>query len=87
MADIGRMGPGPTRAQVREYVLTMLEGLAGLAESVQDQHTRDRVRDFADHLVMSWSSRPEAADHPEAPAVALGERVASGSAGVNGRPR
>jgi acyl-CoA synthetase (AMP-forming)/AMP-acid ligase II len=37
----------------------MLEGLSGLAESVHDQHTRDRVLDFADHLVMSWSSKAE----------------------------
>jgi acyl-CoA synthetase (AMP-forming)/AMP-acid ligase II len=54
------MAPPPNLAQVREYVLTMLEGLASLAESVEDQHTRDRVRDFADHLVMSWAPKPEA---------------------------
>ncbi|MEI9890094.1 MAG: class I adenylate-forming enzyme family protein [Caulobacteraceae bacterium] len=54
------MAPTPNREQVREYVLTMLEGLSGLAESVQDQHTRDRVRDFADHLMMSWAPKPEA---------------------------
>jgi acyl-CoA synthetase (AMP-forming)/AMP-acid ligase II len=60
MASIRRMAPPPNLAQVREYVLTMLEGLASLAESVEDQHTRDRVRDFADHLMMSWAPRPEA---------------------------
>ena len=60
MANISRMGPKPSLAQVREYVLTMLEGLSGLAETVEDAHTRDRVRDFADHLMMSWSPKSEA---------------------------
>lgn len=60
MANIRRMTPTPTLAQVRDYVLTMLEGLSSLADSVDDSHTRDRVRDFADHLIMSWAPRPEA---------------------------
>jgi long-chain acyl-CoA synthetase len=60
MANVRRIAPVPTPAQVREYVLTMLEGLSSLAETVHDQHTRDRVRDFADHLVMSWSPRSAA---------------------------
>ena len=60
MANVRRIAPAPTLAQVREYVLTMLEGLSNLAETVNDQHTRDCVRDFADHLVMSWSPRSEA---------------------------
>lgn len=59
MVSIRRMAPTPTLAQVREYVLTMLEGLSNLAESVDDRHTRDRVSEFADHLMMSWSPRPE----------------------------
>jgi acyl-CoA synthetase (AMP-forming)/AMP-acid ligase II len=57
--NVRRMSARPNLAQVREYVLTMLDGLSSLADSVQDRHTRDRVRDFADHLVMSWSPRPE----------------------------
>jgi acyl-CoA synthetase (AMP-forming)/AMP-acid ligase II len=60
MANIRRMAPTPTLAQVRDYVLTMLEGLSSLADSVDDQHTRDRIQDFSDHLMMSWSPRPEA---------------------------
>lgn len=92
MANVRRIAPTPTLAQVREYVLTMLEGLSTLADSVDDQHTRDRVRDFADHLVMSWSPRSDsllrqdfgrldeliaahAAEHPDAPAAALGDLV------------
>jgi acyl-CoA synthetase (AMP-forming)/AMP-acid ligase II len=86
------MAPEPTLAQVREYILTMLEGLTSLAETVDDLHTRDRVRDFADHLMASWSPRSQlllrqefgrldqlvaahAAEHPDLPAAALGERV------------
>ena len=34
-----RGGASPTREQVREYVLTMLEGLSGLAASVNDLET------------------------------------------------
>jgi acyl-CoA synthetase (AMP-forming)/AMP-acid ligase II len=92
MANIRRMAPEPTLAQVREYILTMLEGLTSLAETVDDLHTRDRVRDFADHLMASWSPRSQlllrqefgrldqlvaahAAEHPDLPAAALGERV------------
>jgi len=92
MAHIRRMAPAPSLAQVREYVLTMLEGLSNLADTVEDGHTRDRVKDFADHLMMSWSPRPEAllrqdfgrldeliaahaAENPDAPAAAHGERV------------
>ncbi len=60
MADIERMAATPTLAQVRDYVLTMLEGLSSLAHSVDDQHTGDRIRDFSDHLIMSWAPRPEA---------------------------
>ena len=60
MANIRRMAPTPSPAQVREYVLTMLDGLSTLAESVEDLHTRDRVRDFTDHLVMSWAPKTEA---------------------------
>ena len=59
MADVRRMAPEPTLAQVREYVLTMLEGLSSLAETVDDLQTRDRVRDFADHLMASWSPRSQ----------------------------
>ena len=59
MANIRRMSPPPTLAQVREYVLTMLEGLSSLAETVDDQHTRDRVRDFADHLIAGWSPKSQ----------------------------
>jgi acyl-CoA synthetase (AMP-forming)/AMP-acid ligase II len=59
MANIRRMAPEPTLAQVREYVLTMLEGLSNLAETVDDLHTRDRVRDFAHHLMTSWSPRSQ----------------------------
>jgi acyl-CoA synthetase (AMP-forming)/AMP-acid ligase II len=59
MANIRRMAPEPTLAQVREYVLTMLEGLSSLAETVDDLHTRDRVRDFTDHLMASWSPRSQ----------------------------
>ena len=65
MANIRRIAPTPNLAQVREYVLTMLEGLSSLAESVQDRHTRDRVRDFADHLVMSWAPKTEALLHQD----------------------
>jgi acyl-CoA synthetase (AMP-forming)/AMP-acid ligase II len=92
MASIRRMAPEPTLAQVRDYVLTMLEGLSSLAETVDDLQTRDRVRDFADHLMASWSPRSQlllrqdfgrldqmvaahAAEHPDLPAAALGERV------------
>ena len=57
MASIRRMAPPPTLAQVRDYILTMLEGLSSLAETVEDMPTRDRVRDFADHLMTSWSPR------------------------------
>jgi long-chain acyl-CoA synthetase len=60
MANIRRMAPTPTLAQVRDYVLTMLEGLSSLADSVEDLHTRDRIRDFSDHLMMSWAPLPEA---------------------------
>ena len=94
MANIRRMAPEPTLAQVRDYVLTMLDGLSNLAETVDDLHTRDRVRDFADHLLASWSPPSQqllrqdfgrldqlvaahAAEHPDVPAVALGERVLS----------
>jgi acyl-CoA synthetase (AMP-forming)/AMP-acid ligase II len=86
------MAPEPTLAQVRDYVLTMLEGLSSLAETVDDGRTRDQVRDFAHYLMMSWSPRSEAllreefgrvdelvaahaAEHPDFPAAALGERV------------
>jgi acyl-CoA synthetase (AMP-forming)/AMP-acid ligase II len=86
------MAPPPTLAQVRDYILTMLEGLSSLAETVEDMPTRDRVRDFADHLMTSWSPRSEsllhqefgrldqlvaahAVEHPDSPAVALGDRV------------
>jgi acyl-CoA synthetase (AMP-forming)/AMP-acid ligase II len=92
MASIRRMAPPPTLAQVREYILTMLEGLSSLAETVDDTRTCDRVRDFANHLMMGWSPRSEAllrqefgrldqlvaahaAEHPDAPAAALGDRV------------
>jgi acyl-CoA synthetase (AMP-forming)/AMP-acid ligase II len=92
MASIRRMAPPPTLAQVRDYILTMLEGMSNLAETVDDMRTRDRVRDFADHLMMGWSPRSEAllreefgrldqlvaahaAEHPDAPAAALGDRV------------
>lgn len=94
MANIRRMAPPPTLAQVRDYILTMLEGLSALAETVEDLQTRDRVRDFSDHLLMSWSPKSEAlllqefgrldqlvaahaAEHPDAPAAALGDRVLS----------
>jgi acyl-CoA synthetase (AMP-forming)/AMP-acid ligase II len=86
------MAPPPTLAQVRDYILTMLEGLSSLAETVDDMPTRDRVREFADHLMLGWSPRSEsllhqefgrldqlvsahAAEHPDAPAAALGDRV------------
>jgi len=86
------MAPPPTLAQVRDYILTMLEGLSSLAETVDDLHTCARVRDFADHLMSGWSPRSEAllrqefgrldqlvaahaAEHPDAPAAALGDRV------------
>lgn len=92
MASIRRMAPEPTLAQVRDYVLNMLEGLSALAETVDDQRTSDQVRDFAGHLMMSWAPRSEAllrqdfgrldelvaahaAEHPDAPAAVLGERV------------
>ncbi|MGZ6010685.1 MAG: class I adenylate-forming enzyme family protein [Caulobacteraceae bacterium] len=92
MASIRRMGPEPSLAQVRDYVLTMLEGLSSLAETVDDQQTSDRVRAFADQLMMSWSPKSQAllrrdfgrldelvalhaAEQPDAPAAALGERV------------
>ncbi len=92
MASIRRMAPPPSLAQVRDYILTMLEGLSSLAETVEDLQTRDRVRDFSDHLMMGWSPRSEtllrqefgrldqlvaahAAEHPDAPAVALGDRI------------
>jgi long-chain acyl-CoA synthetase len=92
MANIRRMAPAPNPAQVREYVLTMLDGLSTLAESVEDLHTRDRMRDFADHLMMSWAPKTEAlmrqdfgrldelvaahaAEHPDIPALVMGEQV------------
>jgi hypothetical protein len=49
------MAQEPTLAQVRDYVLTMLDGLSDLAETVDDRRTRDEIRDFADHLLASWS--------------------------------
>ena len=61
MASVRRMTPEPSLAQVRDYVLNMLEGLSSLAETVDDLHTRDRVRDLAEHLMMSWSPGSEAA--------------------------
>jgi len=92
MANIRRMAPAPSPAQIRDYILTMIEGLSALAETADDLQTRDRMRDFADHLMMSWSPRFEAllrqefgrldelvaahaAEHPDAPAAALGDRV------------
>ena len=60
MANIRRMAPEPSLAQVRDYVLTMLDGLSNLAETVGDLHTRDQVRNFADRLMMGWSPRSEA---------------------------
>ena len=92
MADIQRMAPEPTPAQVRDYILTMLEGLSTLAETTDDLPTRDRLRELANHLMMSWSPRSEAllrqdfarldelvaahaAELPDAPAAALGDRV------------
>ena len=94
MASIRRMAPEPTLAQVRDYVLSMLDGLSNLTETVDDLRTRDRVRDFANHLMASWSPRSQqllredfgrldqlvaahAAEHPDIPAAALGERVLS----------
>jgi long-chain acyl-CoA synthetase len=59
MANIRRMAPEPSLAQVRDYILTMLEGLSSLAETVDDLHTSDRVRDFADHLMASWSPKSQ----------------------------
>jgi hypothetical protein len=58
MTSIGRVAPEPTLDQVRDYVLTMLEGLSSLAETVDDLHTRDRMLDLADHLIASWSAAP-----------------------------
>ena len=60
MSSVRRMGPEPTLAQVRDYVLTMLEGLSSLAETVDDQRTSEQVRAFADQLMMNWSPRSEA---------------------------
>ena len=47
----------PTPGQVRDYVLTMLDGLGSLAEAAGDDVTRDQMRDFADHLIRVWSPR------------------------------
>ena len=94
MSSIRRLSPEPTLAQVRDYVLNMLDGLSALAETVDDRRTSEQVREFADHLIMSWSPRSvallrrdfgrmdelvaaHAADRPQAPAAAHGERVLS----------
>ena len=55
MAAIDRIGPPPTPPQVRDYVLTMLEGLAGFADSAADPDTRDRLLEFANALMLAWS--------------------------------
>lgn len=70
MAKVRRTAPDPSVAQVREYVLTMLEGLSSLAESVEDRHTGDRLRDLADHLVMSWAADAEVPPRPDADRLA-----------------
>lgn len=49
--------PPPTPSQVRDYVLTMLEGLASLADSSGDVPTRDRIRDFSDSLIADWAPK------------------------------
>jgi acyl-CoA synthetase (AMP-forming)/AMP-acid ligase II len=60
MSSIRRISPEPTLAQVRDYVLTMLEGLSSLAETADDPRTSEQVREFADQLMMSWAPRSEA---------------------------
>lgn len=59
MAETKPIVSAPTRAQVRDYVLAMLEGLATLADSVDDPQVGERIRDFSDELIMAWSPRAE----------------------------
>ena len=54
MANLDRISPTPSQA--REYILTLLEGLAGLAEAARDADTRDRIDGFARSLLQAWSS-------------------------------
>ena len=51
--------PGPTISQVRDYILTMLDGLATLAEGAGDAITHDRLRDFTDGLLCAWTPKSE----------------------------
>ena len=44
--------------QVREYILSMLDGLSCLADSAGDTETCERVRQFACSLIAVWSPRP-----------------------------
>ncbi len=55
MANLHRIVPAPTLSQTRDYILTLLEGLAGLAEAAQDGDTRDRMDAFARSLLEAWS--------------------------------
>ena len=70
------VGPG----QVRDYILSMLEGLSGLADSAGDADAGERLRQFAHGLIAAWSPgamRP-LADGAESPA---GGPAGAGDAG------
>jgi acyl-CoA synthetase (AMP-forming)/AMP-acid ligase II len=45
----------PTPGQLRDYILTMLEGLSGLSDGAGDRNTAERLRQFADGLITAWS--------------------------------
>ncbi len=51
--------PAPTPGQVRDYILTMLEGLSGLSDCAGDRATGERLRQFADSLITAWSPRSD----------------------------
>ena len=58
MAPADRPESSIKPGQVREYILSMLDGLSCLAESAGDADTGARVRQFAGSLIAGWSPRP-----------------------------
>jgi hypothetical protein len=82
MAPADRPESSIRPGQVREYILSMLDGLSCLAESAGDADTGKRVRQFAGSLIAGWSPRP-LRPHPDGHALdslaaANGETPADG---------
>lgn len=85
MAPVDRPESPPTPGQVREYILSMLDGLSALADGAGDGDTGERMRQFVHGLVAAWSPRP-ARLRPDGLAAANAEPPPDGHGGPANAP-